>query len=131
MKIIRIVDFNSVLNRMHLDKKNNKVYIELREGVYLGNSRGDTWSFPIGWVSDGHSTGEYFKHFDAWTAAALCHDQECEQSWKEKRYDLRRTGDKNYKFNLKELGAPKSTVYRRYAAVSARTRWLKITRRIK
>jgi hypothetical protein len=101
--------------------------IEIMEDFSYINSEGTRWDFKKGWKSDGHSTGKYFKHFDEYTIAALSHDQDCERSWEMTSYAIRREGDKNYKFNLKELGASKSTVYRRYAAVSARTRWLKFT----
>ena len=104
--------------------------VEIIEDFTFTNGNGDSWDFKAGWRSDGHSTGKYFKHYDAYTLAALSHDLDCEKANRKKSYDIRKRGDKNYKFNLKELGAPKSTVYRRYAAVSARTKWLKLTGRI-
>ena len=115
---------------MHFDYKNNKVKIEITEDFVYENSKGKTWMFYAGWMSDGHSVGKLFKHFDAWTLAALCHDRDCEIGNDHKSFKVRSLGDKDYKFNLKDLGAPKSTVYRRYAAVSARTRWLKLTGKI-
>ena len=101
--------------------------IEIVEGFTYTNSRGQSWHFKKGWKSDGHSTGKYFKHFDEWTIAALAHDLDCEMANEFKDYGIRRRGDKAYKFNLKELGAPKSTVYRRYAGVSGYARWLKLS----
>ena len=115
---------------MHFDYKKNKVKIEIVETFTYTNSRDDSWRFGVGWLSDGHSTGKYFKHFDAWTLAALCHDLDCERSNDLKSHYVRREGDKNYKFNLADLGAPKAQVNWRYAAVSARTRWLKLMGRI-
>jgi hypothetical protein len=109
---------------------NTPLMIEVMEPFTYTNNRGDSWIFSAGWHSDGHSTGKYFKHFDEYTIAALCHDQDCEESWNTASYSTRVKGDKNYRINLTELGASKSTVYRRYAAVSARTKWLWITGKI-
>lgn len=95
------------------------------------NSGGMTWEFKKGDVSDGHSTGAFFRHFDAWTIAALCHDQDCVNANDAKSYKMRKAGDKAYKFNLIDLKAPKSTVYRRYAGVSARAYKLKLTGKLK
>ena len=89
------------------------------------------WEFKKGDTSDGHSTGDYFRHFDAWVIAALCHDQDCEEANAIGSYAMRRAGDRAYKHNLKELGASRATVYRRYAAVSAYSRWLKLTGELK
>lgn len=116
---------------MHFDYKKNKVKIEIVEDFDYINSKNQPWILRAGWCSDGHSVGKLFKHFDAWTLAALCHDQDCEIANKARSFKMRRAGDKNYKFNLTDLGAPKSTVYRRYAAVSLRTRWLKLTGKLK
>lgn len=110
---------------MHFDYEKNKVKIEIVEDFEWKE-----WRFKAGWMSDGHSVGGLFKHFDAWTLAALAHDQDCELANRKQSYDIRKRGDKNYRINLKELGAPRSTVYRRYAAVSARTKWLMLTGRI-
>ena len=95
------------------------------------NSAGMTWNFKKGDISDGHSTGTYFRHFDAWIIAALCHDQDCIKANESKSYKMRRAGDKAYKFNLKDLKAPKTTVYRRHAGVSAYAIKLKITGKLK
>ena len=95
------------------------------------NSKGMIWIFDKGYRSDGHSTGKYFRHFDKVVIAALCHDQDCEEANLIGSYTMRRRGDKAYKLNLKELGASWSTVHRRYAAVSARSRWLKVTGKLK
>ena len=113
------------LKFMHFDYESNKVSIETA-GFSYTNGRGHTWTFQEGWHSDGHSVGR-FKHFDTQTFAALCHDQDCERANRLENYALRRIGDKDYKYNLAELGAPKTTVLRRYAAVSAMSRWLKFT----
>lgn len=95
------------------------------------NSAGRTWKFKKGDVSDGHSVGTYFRHFDAWTIAALAHDQDCVNAAKYESYQMRRDGDKAYRFNLADLKAPKSTIYRRYAGISAYAYKLKITGRLK
>jgi len=116
---------------MHLDYKNNKVSIEITEDFTYTNTLEMQWAFKSGWRSDGHSVGKYFKHFDAYTMAALCHDRDCEMSNNIGSYNMRRTGDKNYKFNLQDLGASKATILRRYAAVSTYARWLKLTGKLK
>jgi len=104
---------------MHFNAKYNTVKIEIVDRFFFINKAGKKWVFYPEWKSDGHSVGSYFKHFDAWTIAALCHDQDCEIANKEGSYKFRRQGDKDYRNNLIELGAPKTTVYRRYAAVSS------------
>ncbi len=116
---------------MHFDYEKNNVSIEIMSSFSYRNSRNQVWGFERGWISDGHSVGKLFRHFDAWTMAALCHDQFCEVAEKEKSYAIRRTGDKDYKFNLQDLGAPRSTVWRRYAGVTAYARWLKLTGKLK
>lgn len=121
----------SLPNIMHFDAKNNTVKIEITEDFSYENSRGQAWDFKKGWMSDGHSVGQFFKHFDAWTLAALCHDKDCELANSWESYNFRREGDKNYKFNLKDLGAPKSTVYRRYSAVSGYAYMLKMRGKLK
>jgi len=121
---------NSLPLIMHFDYKNNKVCIEITLSFIYTNGRGDKWSFKKGWRSDGHSVG-YFKHFDAQTMAALCHDQDCEEAERQKSYAIRRQGDKNYKFNLADLEASRSKVLRRYAGVSARAYRLKFTGKLK
>ena len=95
------------------------------------NSKGMKWEFKKGEISDGHSTGTYFRHFDAWVIAALCHDQDCIRANEGKNYKMRRAGDKAYRFNLADLEAPKTAVYNRYAWVSAYAYKLKITRALK
>jgi len=117
---------------MHFDYKNNNVTIEITEDFTYTNNKGKSWHFKKGWRSDGHSTGSLFKHFDAYTLAALCHDQDCERANVAESYKMRRKGDKSYRYNLKDLGAPKFTVWRRYQAVRGRTVYLhKITRKLK
>jgi hypothetical protein len=95
------------------------------------NSAGRKWEFKKGDVSDGHSTGTYFRHFDAWVIAAICHDQDCIRANEGKSYAMRRAGDKAYKFNLSDLKAPKTTVYNRYTWVSGYAYKLKLTGKLK
>ena len=105
--------------------------VEFTDDVVLANEdTGKTWVFNRGYESDGHSVG-MFKHFDKWVNAAFCHDQACGMATKEKSYDIRRGGDKDYRDNLIYLGAPKTLVYRRYAAVSAQAFALKLRRKLK
>jgi len=122
---------DSLPNTMHFDRVKNRVTIEITEPLTLTNSKGTIWLFKPGWPSDGHSTGKYFKHFDAYTPAALCHDQDCEKANQQKSFSARRKGDKDYRHNLTELGAPNSTVLRRYAAVTTRSYWLRLTGKLK
>ena len=95
------------------------------------NNLGHTWYFTEGDKSDGHSTGSYFRHFDAWVVAALCHDQDCVEANTAKDYKYRRTADKDYKRNLKYLGASWSVIHRRYAAVCGYSRLLKFRGKLK
>ena len=113
------------------DSKKKTCMAVLTESWSWTNSKGMTWDFRLGYRSDGHSTGKYFRHFDSLTIAALCHDQDCEQANLVGSYTMRKRGDKAYKLNLKELGASWSTVHRRYAAVSAFSRWLKVRGELK
>ena len=93
---------------------------------WTNSTTGMTWKFKKGDTSDGHSTGSYFRHFDDVTIAALCHDQDCVKANKDKSYQKRKRGDRSYKWNMINLKASKGKVYRRYAAVSAYARWLKM-----
>ena len=117
---------NVIPVEMITDSKDNTCMAVFTEDWMWSNKAGFVWIFKKGDVSDGHSTGAYFRHFDAWVIAALCHDQGCIEANKDKNYNRRRKVDKAYKMNLKELGASWSTVHRRYAAVSAYSRWLKL-----
>ena len=113
------------------DSSDNTCMAVFTEDWSWTNSKGLTWHFNKGDVSDGHSIGTYFRHFDAWLIAALCHDQDCIRANEAKSYKMRRYGDRAYKYNLDDLKAPTSTVYRRYAGVSAYSWKLKITKALK
>lgn len=115
--------------KMVIDTKKKTVMIEFTEDYHLVIG-GKWWWFEKGWQSDGHSVG-IFKHFDAWTLAALPHDQTCETANRFKDYSLRRKGDRQYRVNLKALGAPKRVWMRRYAGVSLRAWQLKLTGKLK
>lgn len=105
--------------------------VEFTHDVILINEDTDkAWGFRKGFDSDGHSVG-IFKHFDKWVNAAFCHDQDCGLATKEKNYDIRRQGDKDYRDNLIYLGAPKHVVYRRYAGVSAQAFTLRMRGKLK
>lgn len=113
------------------DSSDNTCMAVFTEDWSWTNSAGKTWYFKKGDVSDGHSTGTYFRHFDAWLIAALCHDQDCVNAHKAKSYKMRKAADKAYRFNLIDLKAPWSTVYRRSAGVRAYALKLKLTGRLK
>ena len=90
------------------------------------NSKGMTWHHKDKGESDGHSTGTYFRHFDFLSIAAFNHDKDCIAANLARSYAMRRAGDRAYKQNLRDLGASWATIHRRYAAVSAYSRWLKL-----
>lgn len=116
---------------MHFDRKGNVVMIQLIYDLTLTNDKGGVWHFEKWWKSDGHSTGEYFRHFDAWLAAALCHDLDCENAEKTGDVSIRKQGDKDYKYNLDYLGAPESTEVRRFVGVSIYRRFLRMMGKLK
>ena len=116
---------------MVTDSSDNTCMAVFTEDWSWTNSAGMTWNFKKGDTSDGHSTGTYFRHFDAWVIAALCHDQDCVNAAKYESYKMRKDGDKDYRFNLNDLKAPKSTVYRRSAGVRVYAYNLKISGKLK
>ena len=113
------------------DSSDNTCMAVFTEDWSWTNSAGMTWHFKKGDVSDGHSVGNYFRHFDAFTIAALCHDQDCIKANESKSYKMRKAADKAYRFNLIDLKAPRSTVYRRSAGVRLYAYKLKLSGKLK
>jgi len=113
------------------DSSNNTCMAVSTKDWSWTNSAGMAWNFKKGETSDGHSRGKYFRHFDAWLLAALCHDQDCVRANEEGSYKMRMAGDNAYKFNLFDLGAPKSTVLWSYTGVSIYTYKLKLMGKLK
>ena len=95
------------------------------------NSAGKTWAHKKGDSSDGHTRGKYFRAFDSLVIAALNHDQDCVRANKAKSYAIRIQGDKDYKFNLIDLGASKAVANISYAGVRVFAYKLKISGRLK
>lgn len=115
MFIIKNVDIS-------IPADSGRMRITLNEGFSWVNKRGKKWSFIAGWSTDGHSIPGPFKNFDRLTLAAMCHDQDCERA---SSYAQRRQGDKDYYYNMRDLGASRITATRRYMAVSAYARLIK------
>jgi hypothetical protein len=130
MQTYKLGEMTRLQNWMRFDRENGGCWIEPTEPFKIVNSKGREWDFTLVFDSDGHSLG-FFKHFDAWTPAALCHDLDCIIANKENSYEIRQEGDFWYKHNLKECGAPSSLVYRRYWGVSSYAYTLKLRGKLK
>ena len=96
--------------------------LKFNEQYVWTNARGKTWIFDKGEASDGMSMW-VFRHYGQFLLPALAHDQDCINA---KTYAERREGDRQFKANMKDLGASKWFYTRRYLGVSAYAQWMRI-----
>ena len=116
---------------IHIPADSGRMLVEFTEDYEWTNKQGKTWKFLAGWSSDSHSIPGGFQNFDRTTLSAMSHDQDCERANEAHSLSMRIQGDRDYRENMRDLGASRLVAYRRWLAVSGRTLKLKIQGKLK
>lgn len=102
--------------------------LTMLEDVLVSNSKGEAWTIPRGFVSDGASVPpglwSLFPPLDRYAPAALVHDRLCVWCEENSSKNARKRADKIFYGLLLDYGIRKWRAKPMYYAVRAQAKWL-------